>query len=307
MKVAVTGATGFVGRNVVNELLRRGHAVTVSARHPDLVRSRFNWPVRAVSGDILDPKSLEAAFSGSDAVIHLVGIINTSGGHSFDEIHRQGTENVVVAARRAGALRYVHMSAMGSSPTSPSEYGRTKAAAEDAVRRSKLGWTILRPSIIFGRGERFATLLAGVVRANPGFIPVIGKGTTKFMPVSVLEVARIFAGALEKPESEGRSFEIGGPEILDMNAIYREIAAALGTPRKPLVHLPVWWGRLLALVLERLPAPPLTRDQLRSLAADNVGDIEPTSALFGPPVLRFGTGIREYIRPRSRRDPTIGI
>jgi uncharacterized protein YbjT (DUF2867 family) len=307
MKVAVTGATGFVGRNVVNELLRRGHAVTVSSRNPDQVRSRFNWPVRAVAGDILDPKSLESAFAGSDAVIHLVGIINESGGHSFDEIHRQGTENGVVAARRAGALRYVHMSAMGSSPASPSEYGRTKAAAEEAVRRSKLAWTIFRPSVMFGRGDGFASLLAGVIRANPGFIPVIGPGTTRFMPVSVLEAARMFAGAPEKPESEGKSFEIGGPEILDMNSICREIAAALGKTGKPLVHLPIWWGRILALAFERLPAPPLTRDQIRSLAVDNVGDIAPTSAIFGPPAIPFRTGIREYIRPRSRRDPTIGI
>ena len=307
MKIAVTGGTGFVGGYVVNELLRRGHAPIVIVRRPDEARSRFHRPVAAMAGSVADPAALEEAFAGRDAVVHLVGIIRESRGVSFDAVHRQGAENVVAAMRRTGVRRLLHMSAMGSSADAPSEYGRTKAAGEEAVRRSGLDATIFRPSIIFGPGDGFATLLAKIVRGNPGFVPVIGPGTVRFMPVSVREVARIFADALEKPATAGATFEVGGPETLTLNAIYRQVAAALGRPTKPLVHLPLWWGRLLATAMAVLPAPPLTRDQLRSLARDNVGDVSATAAAFGAPSARFGEGIREYIRPKARRDSTIGI
>ena len=307
MRIAVTGGTGFVGGFVVNELLRRGHDVRVLARRPDDARSRFNQRIHAVGGDLADGPALETAFSGRDAVVHLVGIIHERGGLSFDAVHRQGVENVVAAARKSGARRLLHMSAMGASPDAPSEYGRTKAAGEEAVRRSGLDATIFRPSILFGPGDGFATLLARICRLSPFVIPVIGPGTVRLMPVSVREVARIFADALEKPETAGRSFELGGPETLTLDEIYRAVAAALGKPAKPLVHLPLWYGRLLATVMSVLPEPPLTRDQLRSLSRDNVGDTAPTAEVFGAPSQKFADGIREYLRPKSRHDARIGI
>ena len=311
MKVAVTGATGFVGRYVVNELLRRGHSVRVLTRGSE-ARSRFNHPVEAVRGDIADAATLAPLASGCEAVVHLVGIINESEGASFDQVHRQGTENVVVAASRAGVQKYVHMSAMGASPSCPSEYGRTKAMGEEAVKRSRLDWTIFRPSVIFGPGDGFVTLIARIVRRNPGFIPVIGPGTVRFMPVSVRDVARLFADALEKPDASRLSFEAGGPETFTMDEIYREIAAALGKGGKPLVHFPVGFGYLLAAAMSLVPRwvlrePLLTRDQLRSLSQDNVGDTAATVSTFGPLERDFRVGIREYIRPKSNHDPTIGI
>jgi hypothetical protein len=92
-----------------------------------------------------------------------------------------------------------------------------------------------------------------------------------------------------------------------LNEIYREIAAALGHAGKRLVHLPVWYGRILAVGMAVLPRPPLTLDQLKSLARDNVGDTGPTAETFGAPAARFADGIREYIRPRAHRDSRIGI
>jgi uncharacterized protein YbjT (DUF2867 family) len=307
MRVAVTGGTGFVGTAVVNELLRRGHGVRVVVRDPEKARSRFNHPVETASGDILDPASLGRALGGCQAIVHLVGIIVENRRQSFDAVHRQGTENVLAAAARAGAGRLIHMSAMGSSLTSPSEYGRTKAMGEEAVKKSSLDWTVFRPSVIFGPGDGFVTLLARIVRSSPLMIPVIGRGETKFMPVSVRDVARLFADALEKPAASRRSFEVGGSAVLTMNEIVREIAAALGRPRKPLVHLPVWYGRILATAMRVLPHPPLTHDQLSSLSVDNVGDTGPTLEIFGGTYLDFKPGIREYLRPRSRHDPMVGI
>lgn len=312
MKVLVTGGTGFVGTYLVNRLLHRGHAVTVLARDPRKTRNRYNRPVAVAAGDVLDRASIAAAVSGQEALIHLVGIINEKGAQTFDRMHREATENAVAAAGDAGVRRYLHMSAMGSSEDAPSEYGRSKAAGEKAVRASGLDWTIFRPSIIFGPGDGFVSLLAPIVRSNPGFIPVIGPGTTKFQPVSIEDVARVFADALEKPETARRAFEVGGPDVLTLNDIYREIAAAVGKPGKPLVHLPLWYGRLLARAFEALARrgvfadPPLTRDQLQSLGRDNVGDTADTVAVFGGDWKRFRPGIREYLST-GRHDPRSGI
>lgn len=312
MRILVTGGTGFVGTHLVNALQRRGHAVAVLARHPEAAHNRYNHPVEAVRGDVLEPETLAAACAGREAVVHLVGILFESEGRTFDRMHRAATENVLAAAKGAGVGRYLHMSAMGSAADAPSEYSRTKAAAEKAVRESGLPFTIFRPSVIFGPGDGFVSLLASVVRGNPGFIPVIGPGTTRFMPVSIYDVARVFADALEKPETVGKTYEVGGPATFALNDIYREIAAAVGKPRKPLVHFPLWWGRILASAFEWsarrgwLPAPPLTRDQLRSLSRDNAADVSETDRVFGGPWRPFGPGIREDLGPGRPHDPRQG-
>jgi len=313
LRVLVTGGTGFVGTHVVNALARRGHAVAVLARNPESARNRYNRPVEAVPGNVLDPVSLGRALTGRDAIVHLVGIIHEKGEQTFDRIHREAVENVIGAAQDAGIRRLLHMSAMGAFEDSPSEYGRTKAAGEEAVRGSGLDWTIFRPSIIFGPGDGFVSLLAPIVRRNPFFIPVIGPGTTKFQPVSVFDVARVFAESLEKPETIGKIFEVGGPQVLTLNELYREIAIVVGKPRKRLLHLPLWWGRFLAGRFEWLarkgliPAPPLTRDQLKSLSRDNTADVSETVAVFGGEWKELRPGLREYITGASDHDPKAGI
>lgn len=313
MRLLVTGGTGFVGTHVINALLRRGHDVAVLARRPESVRNRYNHPVEARPGDVLDPASLERAMAGREAVIHLVGIIHERGDQTFDRMHRVAVENMVAALRAAGVRRLLHMSAMGSAEDSPSEYARTKAAGERVVRESELDWTIFRPSIIFGPGDGFVSLLAEIVRHNPGFIPVIGSGTTRFIPVSVYDVARVFADSLEKPETVGRTYEIGGPRVFTLNEIYREIALAVGKRRKPLLHLPLWWGRFLAGRFESLarrgwiPAPPLTRDQLRSLARDNTADVSETVRVFGTEWRELRPGLLEYLHGSMKHDPRAGL
>ena len=309
----MTGGTGFVGTHLVNALQRRGHSVTILARSPEAARNRYNHPVEAVAGDVLDPGSLAHAAAGKDAVIHLVGIIHEKGPQTFDRLHREATENALAAAAAAGVRRFVHMSAMGAAEDGPSVYSRTKAAGEKAVRASKLDGTIFRPSLVFGPGDGFVSLLAPLVKHNPGFIPVIGSGKTRFMPVSVHDVARVFADALEKPETAGKTFEVGGPETVTLNDLYRAIAVAVGKPRKPLLHLPLWYGRLLARAFEAaaawgiLPAPPLTRDQLASLSRDNTADVSETDRVFGGPWQPFREAIRESLGSGRRHDPRSGI
>jgi len=312
MKVLVTGGTGFVGTHLVNALLRRGHAVTVLARDPRKTRNRYNRAVATEEGDVLDRESVERAASGQDAVVHLVGIIVEKGPQTFDRMHREAVENVLEAVKAAGVRRYLHMSAMGSSEDAPSEYSRTKAAGERAVRGSGLDWTIFRPSIVFGYGDGFVGLLAPLVRDNPVFVPVIGDGQNRFQPVAVEDVARVFAEALEKRGTVGQTYEVGGPEALTFDQILREIAAAVGKPGKRLVHLPLWYGRVLARLFEGLARrgvfadPPLTRDQLKSMSRDNAADVSATVAAFPGEWKRFGPGIRAYLS-NGRHDPRSGI
>jgi NADH dehydrogenase len=312
LKILVTGGTGFVGTHLVNALLRRGHDVAVLERRAGAARNRYNRPVEGVPGDVRDAASIANAARGRDAVVHLVGIIAEKGDQTFDRMHREAAGHVVEGLRAAGVRRLLHMSAMGSAEDAPSEYARTKAAGEKLVRSSGLDWTVFRPSIVFGPGDGFVSLLAQIVRRNPLFIPVIGPGTTRFQPVSVYDVARVFTDALEKPETVGRVFEVGGPQTFALNDIYREIAAAVGKGRKPLVHLPIWWGRFLAGRFEGaarrgwIDAPPLTRDQLKSLERDNTADLTETLAIFGGPWRELRPGIREYL-PRGRaHDPRFG-
>jgi len=312
MKVLVTGGTGFVGTHLVNRLLQRGHQVAALTRDPRRTVNRYNRAVEAVSGNVVDREALAAAAAGRDALIHLVGIIHETKDQTFDRLHREATVNAVAAASGAGVGRYLHMSALGSSEDAPSEYGRTKAAGEKAVQASGLRWTIFRPSIIFGVGDGFVSLLASIVRGNPGFIPVIGPGTTRFQPVAVEDVTRVFADALERGDAQGKTYEVGGPEVFTLDQIYREIAAAVGKPGKRLIHFPRWYGRLLAAGFESLARrgvfehPPLTRDQLKSLQRDNVGDVEATVAAFPGEWKRFRPGIRAYLS-HGRHDPRSGI
>ena len=313
MRLLVTGATGFVGTHLVNALLRRDHEVAVLVRDPDRARSRYNRPVERRRGDVLDPATVARAVAGCDAVIHLVGIIHEKGRQTFDRMHREAVENVVGSMKVSGVRRLLHMSAMGTSSDSPSEYGRSKAAGEAVVRESSLDWTILRPSIIFGPGDGLVSLLAPIVAKNPLFVPVIGKGETRFQPVSVYDVARVFSDALEKPEAIGRTFEVGGPEILTLNEIYREIATAIGKRRKPLLHLPLWWGKMIARVFESfarrgwIGAPPLTRDQLKSLSRDNTADVSETVEMFDGEWKRFRPGLLEYLTGGMKHDPRSGF
>ena len=313
MKLLVTGGTGFVGTHLVNALVRRGHEVAVLARRADHARNRYNRPVEPRRGDVLDAASLPAAIAGRDAVIHLVGIIHEKGNQTFDRMHREAVENVVAAMSASGVRRLLHMSAVGAAEDSPSEYGRTKAAGERVVRQSGLDWTIFRPSIVFGPGDGFVSLLAPIVDKNPVFIPVIGKGRTRFQPVSVYDVARVFGDALENPNTVGKTFELGGPDIFTLDEIYREIATVLGKRRKPLLHFPIWWGWFLARTFESLArrgwidAPPLTRDQLKSLSRDNVADVAETLAVFDGDWRELRDGMREYLTGGMKHDPRSGF
>lgn len=281
MQVVLTGGTGFVGRALAAELVRRGHRVRRLVRH---ARAPAPAGVEDVPAELADTPTLVPHLRGQDALIHLVGIISECGPQTFERVHVGLTRSVLGAARAAGVPRWVHTSALGTRPGAASRYHRTKWDAEELVRASGLAWTIFRPSLIYGPEDLFTNLLARL-SLSP-VVPVMGAGQGLLQPVAVGQVARAFAGALEVPASVGRVYDLAGPERLTFNQVLDAVLAAQGRRRLKL-HLPLPLARAQAALLEGLfplllrRPPPLNRDQLLMLQEDNVGDPAPADRDFG--------------------------
>jgi NADH dehydrogenase len=295
-RVFVTGATGFVGRAVIQALRAGGHTVRCLVRRGSERDLRGLGAIERVEGDVLVRPGLDGNMAGCQAVVHLVGIIREqpSRGITFERVHTQGTLNMLDAAATAGVRRFLHMSALGTRPNARARYHRTKWAAEEAVRASGLRWTIFRPSIIYGRGDEFVTMLAYFVRRYP-IMPVIGSGRQRLQPVPVEHVAEGFARALVTVTAEKQTYDVGGLDTVTLLELLDLIGAAVGRRRVRKLHIPLGVMRPLALLLHRLPGFPVTPDQLLMLEEDNAGDPAPFYSTFGLTPLPLATGIRRML------------
>lgn len=302
MKVFVTGATGFVGQEILRGLCDAGHSIRFLAhKHSGRVAQDFmsRYRMEASLGNVLDPGLLDDALAGTKAVIHLVGIISEVGENTFENVHTRGTQSVIASAQRAGVRRFVHMSALGTRPDAVSRYHKSKWAAEEAVRNAGLDYTIFRPSLIYGRKDQFVNLFAKIIRWSP-IIPVLGSPTAKFQPVPVEAVAASFVKSLSEPRSIGKTFDLCGSETLTMPEILDQILQVMRRRRlKVKVPASVAKGQasFLEFVFPRLlrKAAPLNRDQLIMLMEDNVGNGEPARELFGLEQISFRQGIARYL------------
>jgi len=310
-EVLVTGGTGFVGAHVCRALVARGFLPRLLVRAgseekiPEDVRSRC----RVTLGDATIYEDVENAAQGTDAVIHLVGIIREvpSRGITFERLHVEATRHAVRAARRWRIERFVHMSALGARPGGPTRYFDTKGRAEEIVRTSGLAWTILRPSVIFGPGDRFVNVLARAVRLAP-FIPVPGDGSFRLQPVYAGDVAAGFAEAVVRPDLAGRAFDVGGPERFSYDELLDAIAGSAGR-RARKVHVPLCAVRRAVRLFQRFERFPVTEEQLAMLLEESVCDHEPFFETFGfePTSLsRYLAGGREEPRPGAGKPAEAG-
>ncbi len=282
-EVLVTGGTGFVGTHVCRALIARGFLPRLLVRTgsegkiPEDVRKAC----RVTPGDVANREAVEYAAQGTMAIVHLVGIIREFPERdiTFERLHVSATRNVVEAARHWEISRFVHMSALGARPGGPTGYFDSKGRAEEYVRQSGLSWTIFRPSVIFGPGDQFLNVLAGVLRKAP-FVPVPGDGSYRLQPVFVGDVAKGFADAVMRPDLEGKIFEAGGPQRLSYNELLDEVAASVGR-RARKVHIPLSILRPAVRFMERFEKFPLTTEQLEMLLAGNTCDPEPFYSAFG--------------------------
>lgn len=280
MLVLVTGATGFLGRRVVRELMARRHEVRCLIHSPGKERIFDHRAVDLHYGSILEPQALQQALPDVQSVVHLVGIIRPSRRVTFDLMHRQGTANVAAAAKEAKVRELIYISAMGATPDAAYPYLHSKRMAELAVINSGLAYTILRPSVIFGEGDEFMNALAGLVRLGP-LTPVIGAGRNRLQPVAADDAARCIALAVGNSMVRGKTINLGGPDRLNYNELVAEVARAMGKRRRRL-HIPMPLALPAAAVAEKiLPRPPVTVGQIRMLGIRNVSPGRELEQAFG--------------------------
>jgi NADH dehydrogenase len=296
-RVFMTGATGFVGRAVIQALRAEGAAVRCLVRRGSELDLRGLEAIERVEGNVLARETLERGMAGCDTVIHLVGIIREQPAtlSTFERIHTQGTLNVLESAAATGVRRYLHMSALGSRPNARARYHQTKWAAEEAVRASPIAWTIFRPSIIYGQGDEFVTMLAGMIQRYHGVAPVIGSGLQRLQPIPREQVAAAFARAVTLDTTVKHTYDVVGPDAVTLLRLLDLIGAALGRARVRKVHVPVGLVRPITRVLHHLPGFPLTPDQLLMLEEDNVGDPQPFASTFGLTPMPLATGLRAML------------
>jgi len=291
--VTVFGGSGFIGRHLVRRLARRGAEVRVAVR--DIEAAQYlktagdvgqivPWQV-----NIADPAQVATAVAGADVVVNLVGILYERGQSTFQRVHVDGAANIAKAARDAGVGRLLHMSALGADAKSPSAYGRSKAAGEAAVLEAFPEATIFRPSVIFGPEDNFFNMFAGMMRFLPAMpvfgapalpsisfggekavnVDFFGDGGCRFQPVYVGDVAEAMTRALDDAGTKGAVYELGGPKVYSFKQIM-DLLLAVTERKRMLFPMPLALAEAEALVLQLLPKPLLTPDQVKMMGRDNV-------------------------------------
>ncbi len=268
MKVFITGGSGFVGKAVINQLLRQGHAVHALVRNPESLTQKEN--LATVTGDTTQPASLKDKLAGCDAVVHLVGIIREipRRGITFERLHKESTANMLEAATEQNVPRFLHMSANGTREGAMTSYHKTKWKAEELVRNSDLNWTIFRPSLIFGAEDGFINMLARMIRRSP-FVPVFGDGHYQLQPVHVHDIAKAFTSALDLDISYAQTYSCCGPRVLSYNQLLDTIGQALNLSRVRKIHQPLAVMKPLIQLMQSCPQFPITSDQLQMLLEGN--------------------------------------
>ncbi|MBL4760450.1 MAG: complex I NDUFA9 subunit family protein [Mariprofundaceae bacterium] len=279
-RVCIIGGSGFVGRVIVRQAIRAGHDVTVACRHPEKARSLIVEGVRLIKADLSDGRGLDDAIAGADCVINLVGLLFERGRYDFDTVHVHGTEHVLAACKRHNVKQYLHMSALGAGTIPASSYSRSKGDAEGYVRQSGMTWTLIRPSIIYGMGDSFFTKFKDMSAMLP-ILPVI-QPETRFQPVWVEDVARVFVQSIGNRHVHEQTYELAGPKIYSFMDLMTLLMSTLQRKRL-LLPVPNIFAKLLATISRLLPTPLLTADQLLLLQHDNVATGESFPSQFGQP------------------------
>ena len=267
----VFGGAGFIGRHVVQRLAGAGYIVRVAGRDTERAGKLRTLggvgQVVPVAASITDDASVARAVAGASVVVNLVGILFERKPADFQRIQAEGAGRVARLAALAGAKRLVQLSAIGADAGSESQYARSKAEGEAAVLAAFPTATILRPSVVFGPEDQFFNRFAGLAQLLP-VMPVVS-GETKFQPVYVGDVADAVMAAIDREDAAGRVYELGGPRAMSMREVLEFVLEHTGRRRR-LVAMPPKLVEFQARIGEKLPTPPITRDQLILLGRDNL-------------------------------------
>jgi NADH dehydrogenase len=295
MSICIAGGSGFIGTHLCRELRNREEEVLALSRDPG--SADLPDGVEPVEGDVTgDPAALEAALDGHEAVVNLVALspLFQPRGRTHQEVHVEGTRNLIEAATAAGVDRFVQMSALGADPGGETAYIRAKGAAESIVREASVEHVIVRPSVVFGEGDEFV----GFTRllTPPGVAPLPGGGKTRFQPIWVGDLAPMLADGTLADEHGGETYEIGGPEVLTLADVARLVRPNLAA----VLPVPMILAKLGLTVAGAIPGAPMGPDQYRSLEMDNTVDHNDVDA-FGRDPADLRT-LADYLESRSTED-----
>jgi uncharacterized protein YbjT (DUF2867 family) len=299
--VTVFGGTGFLGRHIVERLIREGAIVRVAARHAkqhalgtDAERSG-----RAifVTADARDEATVDAAIEGAEGVVNAVSTYVERGGATYRAVHELGAGNIAKACNRLSAARLVHISGIGADVASHSKYIRARGRGESIVQEAFPRAVILRPSVMFGSDDAFLNTLARIIRSTP-VVPLIGGGRTKLQPVHVLDVAEVVFLSLRNHAPSGNIYELRGPESLNLREIMERTLFHMGR-RRLFVSIPFALAHPMAQLLEFLPRPPLTVAQVELLQDGSISsEILPGIENFGITPRKLADAIAELASRR---------
>lgn len=294
----MTGASGFIGSALVPSLIAAGHVPRLLLRRP--APDPTPAGVEVALGDLTEPVTLRAAAEGCGVVVHL-GAATTSGRLAPDVAHRvnvEGARALIEACRAAGCSRAIVMSTQHVHLAAPGEYGETKRAADALFLGSGLAVTVLRPSLVYGRGTRGVFVrLARLVRRLP-VVPILGPGSIRLRPLDLRDLVGLVVEIFARPDLAGRTYDVGGPDEVTYAEFVDAICAALGKKSRR-VHLPLGASFALAAVLERLLAnPPFTTENVRGATVEAPCDLGPLLRDLGPRLTPLDVGLREALSDR---------
>ncbi len=301
--VAIAGGSGFIGRAIARRLAAIAQLrPRVITRAPERTRERLkDLNLDCLRGEVTEPATLPSALAGADTVICAVQfdgfpIEDPARGLTFERVDYGGTVALLTAAKKSGASQFIYLSGAAADENSNHPAFRAKGRAERAVRESGLSWTILRPSLVYGPEDRVLNNFARLLRLSPVFV-VPGSGRQKVQPILVDDLAAIVALAVGG-KGHDAAFDAGGPDLMTFDEMVRVVMEVSGR-RRPIIHAPEGALRMAARILEMLPNPPLTRDAITFVTADNVCDLKPLIAEFGIRLTPMREGIG-YLAPKRR-------
>jgi uncharacterized protein YbjT (DUF2867 family) len=269
--VAVLGGTGFLGRRIVRHLRKRDFSVRVASRHPERCQELFGTDdphIHAVQANVRDEQSIAAAIAGARAAVNAVSLYLERGNETFHSVHVEAARRIAAQAQRAGIEQLVHVSGIGADPRSRSLYIRKRGEGELAVRTAFPNAIIIRPAVLFGPDDGFLTTILELLQRLPIY-PMFGSGLTRLQPAYVEDVAEATVGVLQRVEIKPITFECGGPRVYTYEELLKTVAREAGL--KPiLIPVPFAGWQALAWVAEKMPNPPITRNQVELMQVDNV-------------------------------------
>ncbi len=296
--ILITGATGYIGRHLVSRLVAQGERPRCLVRN--IKRASSILPagtLEFVQGDTTSPASLETAVQGVDTIVHAAFITadqKQSAGNHYQETNVQGTANLVEAAKKAGVKRIIVISGLGTKPDKPGSYMQGRYLAEKMVKESGLDWTIIQPSVLFGKDAPFIKGLTDLIRTAP-VVPLIGGGKVMFQPIYVEDVVTVIIKVLQEPErTKNKTYTIGGPAYYSFTQVIDALLQAMHKKRIK-VPTPTPLVGIGAAVMEAvLPKPPLTKAAMTLFTFDNTTDLHSVERDFGFTPMSFTTYLKEH-------------